>query len=186
MPVKVKEIAALAAANLGREDLQRQAETLAGKPEGELASLLRCYNLVENEIALDYYPLKREESFLPVSGRIAYTRFSRAPVRIISAKDRDGKPLSFTVYADGLELSPPAAQAAVTYAYAPAEKAWEDDSEFSGIISARLLSFGVACEFCLSRGQVSEAALWEKRYRDALRAAGYPRGGLRVRSRRWA
>lgn len=181
----VKEIAALAAANLGREDLQRQAETSAGQPAGELASLLRCYNLVENEVALDYYPVKREESFLPVSGRIAFTRFACPPVRIVSAEDGDGKPLSFTVCTEGIELSPPASCAAVTYEYAPAEKGWNDASEFSGKISARLLSFGVACEFCLSRGQFSEAALWEKRYREALRAAGYPRGKLRVRARRW-
>ncbi len=54
--MKVKEVIALAAENLGREDLSSELETLDGAPEGELKSLLRCYNLVENEVALDYFP----------------------------------------------------------------------------------------------------------------------------------
>ena len=74
----VKEIAALAAANMGRDDLIAAIRSLAGEPTGELDSLLRCYNLVENEIALDYFPLRKEEAFAVTDGKIAYAQFSFA------------------------------------------------------------------------------------------------------------
>ena len=44
----VKEVIALAAENLGREDLSAAVASAEGEPEGELKSLLRCYNLIEN------------------------------------------------------------------------------------------------------------------------------------------
>lgn len=59
--MKVREIAALAAEYIGREDLAEALSVLEGEPEGELKALLRCYNLVENEVAIDYFPPKREE-----------------------------------------------------------------------------------------------------------------------------
>ena len=60
-----------------------------------------------------------------------------------------------------------------------------DEGEFGGPVSARLLSFGVAREFCLSRGMFEEAKLWDSRYRAAVRAADLPRRALSVRPRRW-
>ena len=49
----VKEVLALAAENLGREDLSAQLSADSVQADGEIKALLRCYNLVENEVALD-------------------------------------------------------------------------------------------------------------------------------------
>lgn len=182
----VGEVVALTAANLGRDDLADEANTLVGEPLGDLASLVRCFNLVENEIALDYLPLVREETLAPVAGRIYFTRFSRAPVHIRRVTDGEGNALSFALTPDYLFLPADCGRVAVTYAYAPAEKGWREESELTGRVSARLVSFGTACEFCLSKGQFGEAAIWEKRYRDALRSACSFRGKrMRMRPRRW-
>lgn len=182
----VKDVAALAAENMGREDLAKEARTLAGAPTGELASLLRCYNLVENELALDYFPLKKTEEFLPHEQKIYYALFSRAPVDILRAEEEGGKETEFSLYPEYLLLSSPAEKKVkLTYTYSPKEKEWDEECEVAGKISERLLSFGVACEFCLSRGQFAESATWEKRYSDALRAAHINRRRLRIRSRRW-
>ena len=54
-----------------------------------------------------------------------------------------------------------------------------------GRVTARLVSFGVAREFCLSRGMFEEAKLWDSRFLDAVRAVGVPRRALSVRPRRW-
>ena len=60
----VKEVLALAVEHLARADLQKQLEELSDNAamKGELASLLRAYNLVENELAVDVLPLKAEET----------------------------------------------------------------------------------------------------------------------------
>ncbi len=181
----VKEIAALAAAIMGREDLEKAARTLAGEPHGELSSLLRCYNLVENELALDYFPLNKTETFLPHEGKLYYALFSCLPADILRAES-DGKEVAFRIFPEYLLLSFPAQkEVSVTYSYSPKEKGWEDACEVAGRVSKRLLSFGVACEFCLSRGQFEESSAWEKRYRDALCAAHVNRRRLKIASRRW-
>lgn len=181
----VKEVVALAAENLGREDLSAALEALEGEPQGELKSLLRCYNLVENEVALDYCPLKSEETFVRENGVLSYSEFAHAPVDICAVRGKDGNPLPFTIRPACLSLPQGAGEVTVTYAYAPEKKSYGEDSAFSGKISARLLALGVACEYCLSCARYSEAAAWEKRFRDALRATELIRRKLCVRSRRW-
>lgn len=181
--MQVKEIVKCAAKNLGREDLVAALD--ADETEGEAGALVDCYNLVENEIALDYFPLKAEEEFAPEKGEIVYSRFSHAPVNVIKVQNRAGSRVDFELFSSFLRLPEGVGTVRVLYAYAPAKKTLSDSSEFSDKISERLLSFGVASEFCLSRGQYSEAAVWEKRYREALRAASSPRG-TRIRARRWA
>ncbi len=188
--MKVRNVISLAAANLGREDLVAKAEDCAAGPAGELATLLRCYNLVENEVALDYFPLKTEETFgaeqRGSEGELPYSAFSFAPVEILSVKGESGIPLSFESRPTALLLPKNATRVAVSYHYSPKEKEWGDDAEAALQVSARLLAAGVCCEYCLIGGQYGEAATWEKKFREALRAANVAHKKLTVRSRRWA
>ena len=62
----VKEVVKLAAENLGRQDLSQMIDAQEEVSE-EVVSLLRCFNLVENEVALDYFP--------PEKGGNVFARF---------------------------------------------------------------------------------------------------------------
>jgi len=184
--MKVKEIAALAAANMGRDELVSQINN-AASPSGEMLSLLRCYNLVENEIAIDYIPLKRQEKIAcSQNGEIAFSSFSLFPANVYRVLDGRGRNVKFRIFPDRLQTELFGGEATVVYSYIPVQKGWEDESEYGGRVSARLMSFGLACEFCLSRGQFAEASVWQNRYLEGLRSANERRGRLAVRSRRWA
>ena len=178
----VREVISLAASCLGREELAKKA--LSEKAEGELETLVRCFNLVENEIALDYFPLKRTQEVAVKEGRIYYSALSSAPVNVHRVTS-GGRVISFTLFPEYAKLKEGATEAEVLYSYIPSEKGIDGVSEFSGKISARLMAFGVCVEFCLCRAQYDEAAMWEKRYREALRAANILRRRLCVRPRRW-
>lgn len=184
--MQVKEILTLAAQNLGREDLKEALE--GGEPSAEtqkeLACLLRGYNFVENEIALEYFPLKAEETFACADGRLSYTLFAHAPVNIHKVTDGAGKEIDFKLFPAYLSV-PAAAEATVLYSYAPEKKNFEDESAFSGRISARLMSYGVASEFLLANARYTESDLFQKRYQDVLRAAGILRRRLSMHARRW-
>lgn len=181
----VKEIVALAAHCLGREDLYAAAKSLADRPKGELFALLRCYNLVENEIALEYIPLKREEVLSVENGFLPFYSLSSVPVHIKRITDEGGNPMDFTLLSDGIKLRGKADRVTVLYDYSPVEKGWNDQSEYGGKVSARLMAEGTAGEFCLTNGQFSEAAAWDQKYRDALRSAYLVRKKLKIRPRRW-
>lgn len=181
----VKKIMALAAELCGRRDLSDflngiSAENLA-EQERDAKTLLQCYNLTENELALDYLPLRRTQEFVS-EGELSYAEFEKPPVEILSVRDASGKKHSFELDADGVKV--PAGALAVEYSYRPAVKTGEEEAEFNCKGDGRLLALGTACEFALFSGMMEEASLLDKRYRDALACACRERGG-RLKMRRW-
>lgn len=183
--MKVREIAALAAENMGREDLAVELANLTDGPSWELKALLRCYNLVENEVAIDYFPLKQEECVLPQNGIIEFSSLARYPVEIYGVRGGDGKEVAYRLHPAHLSLPEDTGAVTVTYSYSPAQKDFSDESEFQGKISARLLAFGMAGEFCLSTARFNEAAVWQKKFQDALKAVDVHKRRICIRARRW-
>lgn len=181
--MNVKEVLLLAAGNLGRDDLVSQIPTLSS-PSGEAASLLRCYNLIENELAADYFPLRFCESIMPNQGEIAYSALTKNCAQVTAVR-RNGAECGFREEAAGIVLDRVCDAVEVEYFYIPEAKLLSGKAEVSAKVTARLMSLGIASEFCLSRGQFSEAALWERKYQDAIRAAHCDRRKKRMRSRRW-
>ena len=97
--MKVREIMGLAAEFAGRRDVAdflggRSAEN-AAEGEREADTLLRCYNIAENELALDYLPIERVQRF-ESEGLVPYTAFEALPVEILSVRDGWGRRLPFT------------------------------------------------------------------------------------------
>ncbi|MDE7158113.1 MAG: hypothetical protein K2N74_00910 [Clostridiales bacterium] len=183
--ISVREVITLAAKALGRDDLCGAINEAGSQPSGEVASLLHCFNMIENEIALDYFPLKHTETFSTVDNGVLYQSFSKSPISIISVRSETGEELSYELRADKLVLSAFAARVVITYCYIPQSKTLQSVSDFTVKVSPRLMAYGVACEFCLTTGKFQEAAMWESKYKDALRAANILRRTLRTRSRRW-
>ena len=184
--MRVKEILVLAADLCGRRDL---AEYLAGKNGADAGvfareeeSLLRCYNLAENEIALDYLPVRRTQLF-ESEGCIAYADFAAPPVEIMAVRDAAGRRLPFSAGEKGVRVR--AGKALVEYSVRPRVKGAGDIPELSARGDERLLALGAACEFALMSGNFDAASLLDKRYRDALACACRARGG-RLKVRRWA
>lgn len=185
--MQVKDIIALAAEGLGREDLKEamDSEERSEETQKELNCLLRGYNFVENEIALEYFPLKAEESFACENGKLAYTLFAHAPVDVHEVVDGAGKRVNFTLFPAYLALPEGVHTVKVIYSYAPERKNFNDESAFDGKVSPRLMSYGVASEFLLANARYQESDLFQKRYQDALRAAGILRRRLAMHARRW-
>ena len=122
--MKVNLIMVMAAELCGRKDLSeyltgKSAENL-GEAERDTESLLRCYNLTENEIALDYLPLRKTETLVS-DGKILYTAFEKSPLEIESVRKSDGSKLPFRIAEDGVCTQ--AGEVNVTYTYRPSVKA---------------------------------------------------------------
>ena len=185
MPISVKEVMKTAAELIGADGLAKSVEE-GGSSSEELSLLLKCFNLVENEVALDYFPLKKQERFTPSAGKISYTKFAEAPVRILKLTGSSGNSLAFELFFDRIDCKGYSREVEITYAFAPRVKALTDNSDFAGKISVRLLAFGVAAEYLLATNRYAEAAAFEKKYREALLAAANERRKLSIRARRWA
>ncbi len=180
----VKDIIMSAARLLGCEqELRYYFEDEDEEYEDLAALLLHCFQLVENELALDYLPLLAEQSVRTDDGEIAFAKLSRPAVRIVKVSGEDGEALPYTLFPDRLRTEK--GRVTIVYAYAPEEKTWEDESEFSPYTSSRLFEYGVAAEYCTAAGRFEEAKMWEQKYKAAVESAYRMNGGGRIPPRGW-
>jgi hypothetical protein len=179
----VKEVIMEAAEMVGAEKVKEYIEDSASGGERQAEVLLRCFNIVENELALDYLPLKCEETFQTQTGAIEYSALSKKAVRILSVKDESGNSVPFKMFPDKLKAQSGILQ--ILYSYLPDEKKMNGESDFKTLASKRLFAYGVAAEYCLSCGLYEEAAVWDRKYKEAIAAVYKAHPPRRIASRRW-
>lgn len=177
----VREVLLLSASFL--DDKELAAALAESAVTGEAETLLNCFNVIENEIALDDYPLKNTETLMFENGLLPYSKFAKTPIDVLAVRS-GGVRVRFTLTPAGVRSD--CNEAEIAYTYAPTKKTITDSSEHGGKISARLMAFGVASEYCFVKGRTEEGKLWGVKYREALKSAGILRHPLSVRSRRWA
>ena len=179
----VKEILLAAAQTLNLDDAEAY---LSGRSTqvGESNDLLRCYNLVENELALDYLPLYAEEVLQSSTGVIYYSTFDNAVVRVLHVGDEWDNPVEFKLFPDYMKTQPGVVK--VRYTYSPRPKQIAEVCDYTLQASARLFVYGIAAEYTLAMGMFEESAVWDKKYKDAITAAYRARPSKTLRSRRWA
>ena len=182
--MKEKEVILLAATQLGIAD-KIQAYYNGSSTEGEKDAelLLTCFNLVESELALDYFPLYAEEELNTFSGRINYSLLAHAVVRIIRVADTEGNTVDYTLFPDCLKG--PVGTLKIYYTYTPKKKTVDKESDFETRVTDRLLSYGIAAEYATAKGLYEEAAIWDKKYKDAIEVAYRTMPGVRMKARRW-
>lgn len=183
--MKVKDIVIKAAALLGGADEVKTylaGSSTNGRAKAEL--LLSCFNIVENELALDYIPLIKEESFTTADGEIDYASFSEDVVRILEVRNTRGAKIPFRLFASYMETDPDTVT--VRYAYTPKEKTATDESDFRAEISERVMAFGTAAEYCTAIGVYEDARVWDKKYKEGIEAARSIGVKKKMPSRRWA
>lgn len=187
MTVKVKDTMILAAQMLGIDEtvesyLQGQT-TIMGERETEV--LLRCFQTVENEIAIDYIPLIDEVEITTATGVISYADFPHSLASILSVTDERGEPVQYHIYAAYLQLEAFKGKVRIVYTYVPTEKTVDGESDFTFGASKRLIAYGMAAEYALITGELTAANAWSVKYKEALAAAQkLPKVG-KIQSRRW-
>ena len=181
----VKEVIFAAAAELGiYKEIQEYLDYGGTEGEKNAELLLTCFNIVENELALDYFPLYAEGEVHSLTGRVEFSSFDRSVIRILRVTDEEGNKLKYTLFPSYLKTEPGTLK--IAYTYTPETKAFSDDGDFYLQVSVRLMAYGVAAEYATATGLYEEAAIWDKKYKDAIEAAYRARPAERMRSRRWA
>jgi len=193
----IKEIIEHAAAFLQMEELHNEIingntatiggmATVIGKPhlDGALRQLLTCANLVITEVASYYFPLRARQTIKTTArGVITFVRFRNRRVIDIISVSRGGSNVRYERQADRIILPPGTYE--IEYTFLPEALRIENRQPFSHKIGARILALGTVCEYCIISSMLDEAAMWDKRYRDAVVAASMPRREVRLPRRRF-
>lgn len=182
--MKVKDILLSAALKLGiAEGVKTYFDEGDNTYEQEALLLLDCFSTVENDLALNYFPLRAEDLLRTVTGAVQFSAFAHSPVRIISVKNDEGKEVEFSVYPQYLKTGAGTFQ--VTYTYTPDKVAIEDEGNFGIAVPENLIVFGVLAEFCIAQGRFEEGTIWEKKYKEAIERVYKLGTCTRLKSRTW-
>lgn len=183
--MKVKEIVTMASELIGVYDsVAVDLEGSANDYGRDTQALLTAVSLVENEIALDYLPLKAEDTVVNDLGIVRFSHLSNAPVRILSVTDEWGNAEKFEIFPDFIRVK--RGKVKILYTYAPIEKTLDQQLETASVVSARVFAYGVCKEYCTAVGLYEQAGVWDRKFKDGMMAAMRLGKSRVVASRRWA
>lgn len=157
--MKVKEVIELSAELLGIE-----------LTEENTATLLDCYNLVENELAMDYFPLRAVDKVLIKENKIKYADLKNKAWRIINVLDFQNDEVKYRLYPEYIELKKNynGHYFFVRYNYIPKEKVIDDNCDYNDRYK-QVLKYGVCAEYCLMQGNFELASMFDNKYKDGIK-----------------
>lgn len=155
----VKEVVELSAELLGIELTDENTE-----------ELLTCYNFVENELAMDYFPLRTLDMVLIKENEIKYADLKNKAWRIINVLDFQNDEVKYRLYPEYIELKKNynGHYFFVRYNYIPKEKVIDDNCDYDDRYK-QVLKYGVCAEYCLMQGNFELASMFDNKYKDGIK-----------------
>lgn len=183
----VKDILSLACDFVGEKEIKAKIflenPTYTAREQEKLDLMIRCLNLVNQEIASDYLPFLFEENVDANGGVISFDGLEKSVIAVYQVKNRFGFPIRFKNYPNYVEVFGSAKK--IVYSYLPDEVGLDDEIEKFNGLSERVYAYGVASEFLLIQGMGSDAEIWEERYKESLFILSSRKGEHRLPRRRW-
>ena len=135
--------------------------------------LVRCYNLIEHELATDYFPILEVDKFFNVDDKIYYKDFSRKGYMIKGVQDFRGDKVNYVLRLEYLELQKnyDGGTFFVKYYYTPDEKDFHSQCTY-GVEYINILKYGVASEYCLVTGDFEQAKIYNDKYKEIIKLKG--------------
>lgn len=184
----IKDIIKSAATFLNLTDVTEYLNSASPSPAVATAtasavdSLTRLSNLVISELAASYIPMICAETVQTSNGKIVFANLTHNVTRILSVKNQFGHDAEFKLFPEYLNVF--GGEYTVEYEYAPANYGLNDSVGFKNDVTAALLGYGVAAEYCVTQGRFEEAILWRKRYTAGVERIALPKSA-KMKGRCW-
>jgi len=188
--VNVKEIVKLSATYLQLEDVLK-LQALDGEEESPTELTLKNYelllkatNLVQEEIASDYIPLKAEEIVEVTNEEIAFSSLSERIIQVLFIKNELEQEVKYKLFPTSIKLENGTYK--IVYSYMPSTVTITDSfAPFSNKITERIVAYAVAGEYALINGLFDEATTWKQRFEEAMKVVIGKKSPITILSRRW-
>ena len=141
--------------------------------------LLKCYNLVEQELATDYFPILEVDKFFNVDDKIYFKDFSRKVYFIKGVQDFRGDKVDYQINPEYIEIKKnyDGGTFFVKYYYIPAEKGLYSTCTY-GAEYISILKYGIAAEYTLVNAKLCDTAALYKaseftsKYKERIKLKG--------------
>ena len=163
----------------GKNTAQQGGEA---KGEAEANKLLEFFNATETDVAASAVPLIKDES-VSAARKIDVAALSENFLRALRFTDKNGCRAAFSEEAGYVRTN--ADGGVLRYAYLPAAKSLDDESDFKNGVPMKVFLNGVLSKYYFDKQLFEEAAVYEKEYRAAAAVAHRIASGGKMRARRW-
>lgn len=184
----VKEILNQTANLLGEEDacllLSDKAPQNSEYAIQTVKLLKRALDVITDEIACEFYPLKAVQTFSVSNEKIYYSDFLSTPIKIVEVLGKNNEKCPYKLISDHLTTTN--GERTVIYHYKPKSQSDGEQAHFSNsIIGENILCWGMAAEFCFARGRYTESEKWREKFLNGLSSRIFEREVKRIPERRW-
>ncbi len=180
----VKDVIALACDftdNSALGDKIRLSQDLTDDEQAQMDIYLKCFNLVNNEIASEFVPIKKIEQFDVESGKVLFSKFSNKPYKILYVKNSLGKKMRFKVFQDHIVVF--CKKAIIAYTILPENLTATDMVET--FIPERIYAYGLAREYLFFKAMFDDAEIFEERFKNSLEIICRASVHSKMPRRRW-
>ncbi len=182
--VVVREAIVAAAMMLGiGEEVKENVSNYANPKTPEVELLIQCFNLVENELAVDYMPPIKEETCEIDDGKLYFEDLEYEILRVLWVKNIAGEEIPFQIYPEYLALKENTVK--IRYSYVPSLKGLNEVTEIPLPASTHLFALGMAAEYALATGMFEAARIYGEKYRKAIERLFCSQKAKNMPSRRW-
>ena len=145
--------------------------------------LVRCLNLVLEEIVTEYIPITEEKEISFINKKCKIEDIDSLFCEAIKLHI-NGKNIPF-IERDNFIIAD-TSRASILYKKYPSEVAINSNLTFlNRKIAPRVIAYGVSMEYSFIHTLSDEGAIWEKRYRDGLTSACFTKKEKRLPRWRW-
>ncbi len=187
--MKIAEIIKMCAELYGADIPERffNSEYAAeAEKDDTVKAFVTCCNLVLDDLYCDYVTDIKTGKLSASDGFACFSVLEFPVNRVLSLTDKSGGRVRYRYCNGGLKVNADG-ELTVVYAARAPKAGFTDELPLADVrVNERIFAYGVTAEYCLLSGDYDGAAIWDKRYKDALAAAMVKRSEMRLPRRGWA
>lgn len=166
--------------------LNDEATTMTNDVSEDMSMLLLAVNMVNNNIASSYIDLIGTNTInCDTDVIVPFSTISTSQIiDIKSVKTSCGENVGFHILSRGVKVDN-AGRFEFTYSYFPSEVTIDSNIDYYLKINELTFALGVVGEFLFFRGDIEEASIWDKRFKQNLFNLVRPRRDVVMPKRSW-
>ena len=187
----VLDVVKLVVQYIGESDLLKTTtlggETVPSEQQTDkINMLIDCVSDTVQNLAVMYFPLKKEEVVSSSSGSYSFTLFSKPLLDVLSVVDNRLKySVDYSMFPNYFESK--SGSLLVSYTYLPCEVT-SISAELEIVenkVTARMIALGVVSRYFLITGMYQDANNWNEMFERAILVAQRRKDNIVLKKRRW-
>ncbi len=163
-------------------ELLKNNLSLSDELQDMLNKLIKCFNLVRNEIASEYLPIVKIDVVRPSQNKIELTALSSKLLEVISIRDSKGHTLKYEIREDGIYLN---SNEKVLIKYNSIPQELDLSGEFNSFLPERVFAYGIVKEYYFMQTLYEDAKIWDERFKNSLQIIERKKSETIIPRRRW-